>query len=225
MKFSGFTPYGFCGNVLSKHKCIGSPNPLRRPDTYYRTLTDAYTGNTNYVYCAEPHKTGHWQAGSYSLAVGDLTASSDMPWLESLNPRAILWFSKGAPGFDDSMWRDLWEKSSEAFSLNYDDFCFLMAHVYLAEAVSGNSPHAMSGMNAAQQSWTKWWILGLDNGHEVNMVEGGSLRYRIFQRADEVPSNDVFHVFTLNRGQVLQTYLSYDYQPKGYAKLHKTANV
>lgn len=194
------------------------------------TANDLTTGQPIYVQCIQPNKLGYNNnaLGVANLKIGDMTPTDELPNLNGLDFRAAVWFGFGGAGFDESLWNKYWQMGQQSGlwgNLNYFDWSFVMQHILLSDIGTYNAEAATYKMTSSQKLWVQKHIVGFT--YETNGVTPyyDSLRWDIVRRMSEVPKEPQFHLYTLNKNTPEQTYIAYTYQPKGYAKLHKTANV
>ncbi len=183
--------------VLLLSMCVALPKAALAADTVDVSVGDKvwYAGyNTCYMqadgqaaYCAEPNAATP-EPGAYSK--GD-AAGADLT--------AVMWFSYGAPGFDETMFPDSWYDGS-----GWDDDKYLVAsHILLAYAYQGSG--ATYGTSADFAEWAESELFG---GTWNSMME----------RAGEVSTG--FSAFTIDTGSSTQTLVSFTWE-KGGLKLVK----
>ena len=139
------------------------------------------------AYCAEPNAATP-APGTYSkgdAGAGDLTTA--------------MWFSYGAPGFDESMFPDSWYDGSAMG----DDEYLVASHILLAYAHQGSE--ATYGTSADFAEWADSELIG------------GTWN-RMMERAGEVSTG--FSAFTIDTGSASQTLVSFTWD-KGGLKLAK----
>ena len=141
------------------------------------------------AYCAEP-AAGTPAPGIYSksdISDGDLAAA--------------MWFSYGAPGFDESVFPERWYDGT-GWS---EDKYLVASHVLLSFAYQGSRGEAAYGTNAQFEKWAKDELLG-DTWSKVK------------NRADEVSTG--FEAFSVKTGSATQVLVSFTWK-KGGLKVAK----
>ena len=136
------------------------------------------------AYCAEP-AAGTPAPGTYSksgISDGDLAAA--------------MWFSYGAPGFDESVFPERWYDGT-GWS---EDKYLVASHVLLSFAYQGSRGEAAYGTNAQFEKWAKDELLG-DTWSKVK------------NRADEVSTG--FEAFSVKTGSATQVLMSFTWKTGG----------
>ena len=136
------------------------------------------------AYCAEP-AAGTPAPGTYSksgISDGDLAAA--------------MWFSYGAPGFDESVFPERWYDGT-GWS---EDKYLVASHVLLSFAYQGSRDEAAYGTNAQFEKWAKDELLG-DTWSKVK------------NRADEVSTG--FEAFSVKTGSATQVLMSFTWKTGG----------
>ena len=136
------------------------------------------------AYCAEP-AAGTPAPGTYSksgISDGDLAAA--------------MWFSYGAPGFDESVFPERWYDGT-GWS---EDKYLVASHVMLSFAYQGSRDEAAYGTNAQFEKWAKDELLG-DTWSKVK------------NRADEVSTG--FEAFSVKTGSATQVLMSFAWKTGG----------
>ncbi len=141
------------------------------------------------AYCADPSAATP-AAGTYSKSSVD-----DDELI------AAMWFSYGAPGFDESMFPSTWYDGS-----GWDDDKYLVAsHVLISFAYLGSRDGAAYGTNADFEEWAKSELLG-------------TTWDKVRDRAGEVSTG--FTAYCIHTGSATQTLMSFKWE-KGGVKLAK----
>ena len=139
------------------------------------------------AYCIEPMR-GTPAAGSYATSPAEDLA-------------AAMWFSFGAPGFDESMWPDSWYDGSGMDNDKYQ----VASHILLSYANLGSAAQATYGTNADFASWAEREVIG------------GTWN-KICSRADEVSTG--FSAFRIDTGPGSQELASFSWH-RGGVKIAK----
>lgn len=138
------------------------------------TTVKSAAGNT--AYCIDPSTP--LSPGTYK----DLATS-----LASEDLNAAMWFSYGAPGFDESIWTESSEKyyDGTSYSVWSDDSYYVMSHLLLSYVSQGDWDVVLYGTNDDFQDWAKTCIQ--------------SAYKKIMDRADEVSTG--FQAFVIDTGE------------------------
>ncbi len=185
--------------ALALSVCAGIPGRALAAESVEVTVGDdiPYAGySTTHMhadgeiaYCADPSAATP-AAGTYSKSSVD-----DDKLI------AAMWFSYGAPGFDESMFPSTWYDGSA-----WDDEKYLVAsHVLISFAYLGSRDGAAYGTNADFEEWAKSDLLG-------------TTWDKVRDRAGEVSTG--FTAYCIHTGSATQALMSFKWE-KGGVKLAK----
>lgn len=178
---------------------------------YAGAHTTYFTVDGFEAYCANPSKYTP-PAGNYAKVAPILTDPSRADEL-----RADMWFSYGAPGFDESMWPSKWYDGSPMTADRYR----ALSHIIIADTSSSDGNAALFGCNSTFRQWCRQNVIGFgENGAEINTEATGR---QMWHRAAEVPGPDRFDVFMLRTGSTTQNILSFTYKPDVKVTFNKTS--
>ncbi len=161
------------------------------------------------AYCGNPSAATP-PSGSYSKHAVSAASGRDAETV------ADLWFGYGSPGFDKSLWPNIWYDGSAMTDGRY----VALTHILLSDTFSSNSDYALYGCSQDFKDWARKYVIGFDSDNfEINP---GATGRQIAARVGEVPNN--FEAFMLYTGEDTQLILSFKYTPYGAVALTKLSS-
>ena len=150
------------------------------------SATDAQ-GRVTFAYCVDP-TTRVPASGAY----GTIPVEEFVPDRAD-QVRAAMWFGYGGPGFDESMWPDVWNDGTGMTADRY----YCETHLILSYLTTGSISMAYYSAGSNFIAYSADTYMGLDLSG--NVVNPDSTLFQILARVDEVP--DTYTCYYIDCGQ------------------------
>ncbi len=162
------------------------------------SATDAQ-GRVTFAYCVDP-TTRVPASGVY----GTIPVEEFVPDRAD-QVRAAMWFGYGGPGFDESMWPDVWNDGTEMTADRY----YCETHLILSYLTTGSISMAYYSAGSNFIAYSADTYMGLDLSG--NVVNPDSTLFQILARAGEVPDTYTCYYIDCGQWDYTQYIIAQDY--------------